>query len=124
LESALILFLTPNIETLALNCCPALSKAEDIGLEWARREPQQALLPILHAAQGIPYGRVHQFKNLKTLEIRMLGLHINPISPILRLESLCSLTLYEYGKFGFNPNEPPCELMFSETFQDPAAQAQ
>jgi hypothetical protein len=97
LESALILFLTPNIEKLALNGCLGLEKpAGNNTFVYARREPQAALLPLLHAAQGVPYGRVHQSKCLKTLKLCMSGLHMNSVSSILRLGSLRNHPLSKY----------------------------
>jgi len=103
LETALLVFLTPNVEKLSLNCCPGLQKAFRArgDRRWALRQPQAALLPLLYAARGIPYGQVHSFKNLRRLKLNMLGFHINTISSVLKLESLRDLVLFDYCNHGF-----------------------
>lgn len=94
LESALILYLTPNIEVVALNDCPEArveQRSQEIILpetSYVQRQPQAALLPVIYAGRGIPYGRVHQFTRLRRLSIQMKGIHINFLSPILQLDSL------------------------------------
>ena len=109
LESALILLLTPNIERLSLNSTPGL-----IGTKWpdgpfALREPHAALLPLLCAAQCIGYGKVHAFNNLTKLMLSMSGFPIKTISPVLRLESLRDLVLFDYYNYAFQLDEIPGE---------------
>lgn len=111
LETALILYLTPNIETIAFNACPeARTKngpSQDIVFD--QRQPQAGLLPLIHAGQKIPYGHVHQFTQLKSLKIRMLGLHLNSLSPVLRLGALRDLVLSGYRQQEDSLNNLPCQ---------------
>jgi hypothetical protein len=112
LETALILYLSPNIETVAFNCCPE-ARTNNIpqqDIAFAQRQPQAALLPLMHASQRIPYGHVHPFTRLKSLKIRMQGLHVNSLSPVLRLDSLRDLVLFDYSQQEDSLNDVPCEL--------------
>lgn len=114
LESALILYLTPNIEVVALNDCPEVrveQRSQEIILpetSHVQRQPQAALLPIIYAGRGIPYGRVHQSTRLRRLSIQMKRLHINFLSPILQLDSPQEVTLSHHYYHDSSINDPPC----------------
>jgi len=114
LESALILYLTPNIEVVALNDCPGArveQRSPEIILPetgYVQRQPQAALLPIIYAGRGIPYGRVHQFTRLRRLSIQMKGIHINFLSPILQLDSLQEVILSHHDYHDSSISDPPC----------------
>jgi hypothetical protein len=95
LETALLICHTPNLSSLAINSTPWTWPAPE-GCEEAylrNRQPPMCLQPIIHAAQGFPYGRVHAFSNLKTLEINMCSMQVSRISSVLRLPSLQILIL-------------------------------
>lgn len=109
LDSWLILCLTPNVESIALNFCPGARSTRSRGRlsAFVRRQPHAALMPLVYAGRGIPYGRVHQFARLHSLKIRMQGLHINVISPILRLKSLRELVITDYCHEEDSQTDPP-----------------
>ena len=109
LESALILFLTPNIERLSLNSTPGLEENKSHFDLYKIREPHAVLLSLLCAGQRLAYGKVHTFKNLKYLKLCMSGFHVNTISPVLRLESLKDLMLFDYCDHAFELDEVPGE---------------
>ncbi|KAH6878556.1 hypothetical protein BKA58DRAFT_97731 [Alternaria rosae] len=114
LESALILYLTSNIEVVALNDCPEAGveqRSQEIILPETshdQRQPQAALLPIICAGRGISYGRVHQFTRLRRLSIQMKGLCINFLSHILQLDSPLEVILSRHYYHSSSINDPPC----------------
>jgi len=110
LDSWLILCLTPSVESIALNFCPGARSTQSRGRlsAFVRRQPHAALIPLVYAGRGIPYGRVHQFARLHSLKIRMQGPHINDISPILRLESLREMVITDYCHEEDSQTDPPC----------------
>lgn len=90
-EAALILAMTPNIQTLVLDPTFQGTLMTDpppvASISWEM---------ILAAVQGLPFGLAHRFEHLRVLKLEMSYVSPPSLSTVLLLKSLVDLTLIDY----------------------------
>ncbi|KAF2447018.1 hypothetical protein P171DRAFT_483078 [Karstenula rhodostoma CBS 690.94] len=108
LEAALILALTPNIQTVALNWDPSTASL------WDGVQIRPGLVPgwavclkmMTPGNRSFPYNPEHQFEHLRKLKVNMSGMRFSDISSVLRLPSLVDLILFDYRKPRNSSDQP------------------
>lgn len=99
LETALILALAPNIQTVALS----YASDQDYDLPrvwnpWLRRAKPFGMRMMIPGIRGFPHNNAHHFEHLRKLKVNMAGIEFCGISGILRLPSLVDLILCRHDK--------------------------
>lgn len=103
-EAALILAMTPNIQTLALH--PMVQDTSMTNLPSVASVSWNMLLAI---AQGLAFGLAHRFEHLRVLKLNMFGVSATSLSIILLLKSLVHLTLVGYDNEDYESGGIPWE---------------
>ena len=106
-ERAVVLCLCPNVEEVLYG-----SNHNDKWRRYSDDTDPIAIAPIVYAAKGEPFGRVHRFEKLRYLSIDVQYMPIGDVIPILRLPSLRHLVLEwrNWATAGFNGDEADTAL--------------
>ncbi|KAF2476256.1 uncharacterized protein BDR25DRAFT_349366 [Lindgomyces ingoldianus] len=114
LELALLLCQTRNLETLRVTIGSRIPSNQGRGTLSFKSYPSY-LEPLMYAACGIPYGRVHQFNSLQRLRLNMKTTVMGRVSCLFRLPSLLELDIEDLHIWNLAfIHQPDCNVILEK----------